>query len=121
QSRDFTYVADVVQANLLAMEAPRVAGRVYNIGSGRRTTLLEIVDMLNDILGTQLRPIHDNPRPGEIRNSQADISRAQVELGYCPCTDLRHNLFRCVESYTAQSCKILKMPHRRGSEILLTS
>jgi UDP-glucose 4-epimerase len=100
QSRDFTYVADAVQANLLAMEAPRVAGRVYNIATGRRTTLLEILENLNELMGTQIKPVHDKLRPGDIRHSQADISLAQVELGFCPCTDLKQNLAQCIDYYS---------------------
>jgi nucleoside-diphosphate-sugar epimerase len=99
QSRDFTYVSDVVQANLLAMEAPRIAGRLYNIASGRQTTLIEILDLLGGVLGIPIKPIHDNARPGDVRHSHADISRAQTELGYCPCTVLRLNLAQCADFY----------------------
>jgi UDP-glucose 4-epimerase len=97
QSRDFTFVDDVVQANLLAAEAPRVTGKVFNIASGRRTTLLELVHIINENLGANLRPMHDKPRPGDVRNSQADISSAQAELGYCPCTDMKRDLQRCLD------------------------
>jgi UDP-glucose 4-epimerase len=121
QSRDFTYVSDVVQANLLAMESPRVAGRVYNIASGRRTTLLEILDILNDLLGTQIRPIHDNPRPGDIRHSHADISRAQIELGYCPCTDLRQNLQQCIDYYAAHTSNGLSSPASGAGKVAVSS
>jgi UDP-glucose 4-epimerase len=100
QSRDFTHVDDIVQANLLAAEAPRASGRVYNIGSGRRTTLLELVDKINTVLGADTRPLYVVPRPGEIRHSQADISRAQAELGYCPCTELISNLHSCLTFIT---------------------
>jgi UDP-glucose 4-epimerase len=101
QSRDFTYVDNVVQANLLAAEAPRVVGKVYNIAFGRSTTLLDLMDMLNDILGTEVQPIHEKARPGDIRHSQADISRAQVDLGYCPMIDLKEGLRRCFTFYEA--------------------
>ena len=101
QSRDFLHVDDVVQACLLAAEAPRASGRVYNIGSGRRTTILELVDRINLLLGTELRPIFGTPRPGDIRHSCADIGRAQAELGFCPCTDLALHLPRCLEAYAA--------------------
>jgi UDP-glucose 4-epimerase len=100
QSRDFTYVDDIVQANLLAAEAPRVTGKVFNIASGRRTTLLELVQIMNEHLGTNLRPVHDKPRPGDVRHSQADISSAQAELGYCPCTDMKRDLTRCLDYAT---------------------
>jgi UDP-glucose 4-epimerase len=97
QSRDFTYVDDIVQANLLAAEAPRVTGKVFNIATGRRTNLLELVQIINEHLGTNLRPVHDKSRPGDIRHSQADISLAQAELGYCPCTDMKRDLQRCLD------------------------
>ncbi|HEV3261325.1 MAG TPA: SDR family oxidoreductase [Gemmataceae bacterium] len=99
QSRDFTYVRDVVQANLLAAEAPRVAGKVFNIACGRRTTLLDLIGRINDVLGTRIRPVHADPRPGDVQHSQADISRAQVELGFCPCTDIKQDLRHCIDYY----------------------
>jgi UDP-glucose 4-epimerase len=97
QSRDFTFVADVVQANLLAAEAPDVSGRVYNIACGRRTSLLELVAIMNRLLGTEIAPMHDASRPGDVRHSQADISRAVAELGYCPQTDIESGVRRCIE------------------------
>jgi UDP-glucose 4-epimerase len=99
QSRDFIDVDDIVQANLLAADAPRVSGRVYNIGSGRRTTLLELVHCLTRLLGTEIRPIHAPPRLGDVRHSQADITRASADLGFCPCTDLERSLRRCLDYY----------------------
>jgi UDP-glucose 4-epimerase len=97
QSRDFTFVDDVVQANLLAASAPGVGGRLYNIACGRRTTLLELVEHLNGRLGTAIDPTHTAPRAGDVRHSQADISRAREELGYCPATDVPTGLRHCVE------------------------
>jgi UDP-glucose 4-epimerase len=108
QSRDFTYVDDVVQANLLAADAPRVSGRAYNIASGRRTTVLDLVDKINALLETDLRPIHIAPRPGDLRHSHADISHAQADLGYCPCTDLDQSLRRCISARAG----IVKGPKR---------
>jgi UDP-glucose 4-epimerase len=102
QSRDFTYVDDIVQANLLAAEVPRVAGKIYNIASGRRTSLLDLVEKINDILGTHIKPIHGKPRSGDIRHSQADISLAQAELGYCPCTDMKNDLARSLDYFVGQ-------------------
>ncbi len=96
QSRDFTYVEDVVQANLLAAQASRVAGKVYNIGFGGRTSLLDLVALVNGLLGTTISPIHAAPRPGDVRHSLADTSRAQAELGYCPCTSVKEGLARCL-------------------------
>jgi UDP-glucose 4-epimerase len=97
QSRDFTFVEDVVQANLLAADTPGVSGRVYNVACGRRTTLLELVAYLNELLGTRIEPTHTEPRPGDVRHSQADISRAVADLGYRPTTDVRRGLQRCLE------------------------
>jgi UDP-glucose 4-epimerase len=99
QSRDFTYVGDVVQANLLAATAARVTGKIYNVACGRRTTLLELVQRINELLGTRLEPLHGARRPGDVRHSQASISRAQAELGYCPCTDLGQGLRSCIDYY----------------------
>jgi UDP-glucose 4-epimerase len=103
QSRDFTYVEDVVRANLLAAEAPTASGKVYNIACGRRTTLLELVDELNALLGTNLRPVHEAPRPGDVRHSQADITRAQQELGYQPTWDIPRGLQALLEHFRTRT------------------
>jgi UDP-glucose 4-epimerase len=99
QSRDFTYVDNAVQANLLAAATPGVAGRVYNVACGRRFTLLEIVDAINRLLGTKIRPIFTDPRPGDVRHSEADITRAREELHYAPKVDVEEGLKRCMEYY----------------------
>jgi UDP-glucose 4-epimerase len=120
QSRDFTFVADVVQANLLAAEAPGVSGRVYNVACGRRSTLLELVAHLNELLGTRIAPTHADPRPGDVRHSQADISRAVADLGYRPTTDMRQGLARCLEWWRQRegkregraACGLARAPHR---------
>ncbi|MFL5244732.1 MAG: SDR family oxidoreductase [Gemmataceae bacterium] len=101
QSRDFTYIDDVIQANLLAAEAPGVGGRLYNVACGRRTTLLEIVERLNALLTTKIKPTHTEARPGDVRHSQADITQAQEELGYTPRMDVARGLKKCVEYYGA--------------------
>ncbi len=103
QSRDFTYIANVVQANLLAAEAPNVSGRVYNIACGQRTTLLDLVSMINSLLGTKIAPVHEQPRPGDVRHSQADISRAAADLGFVPRINLEWGLRCCVEGLTAKA------------------
>jgi UDP-glucose 4-epimerase len=99
QSRDFTFIDDVVRANLLAAEAPGVGGRLYNIACGRRTTLLEIITKVNVLLGTQIAPVHGEPRPGDVRHSLADITRAREDLGYEPRMDVDRGLERCVAYY----------------------
>jgi UDP-glucose 4-epimerase len=99
QSRDFTFVGDVVQANLLAAGAPRAAGKVYNVAFGRRTTLLELLRQANELLGTDIPPVHAPPRLGDVRHSVADTALGQAELGFCPCTDLRRGLELCLPYY----------------------
>src|SRR5262249_52738397 len=71
QSRDFTYVDNVIQANLKAAEARAVSGNVYNIACGRQTSLLDLVAMINEILGSNIQPIFGEPRPGDVRHSHA--------------------------------------------------
>lgn len=99
QSRDFTFVANVVQANLLAADSPGVAGRVLNVAAGGSITLLELVDALNELLGTDVKPRHDAPRPGDIRESMADISHARQLLGYEPTIGFREGLRRSIDYY----------------------
>jgi UDP-glucose 4-epimerase len=113
QSRDFTFVADVVQANLLAAEAEGVSGKVYNVACGRRTTLLELVAKINGLLGTDIEPVHDEPRPGDVRHSQADISRARAELGYRPSVDIEEGLRRCLEHLTESANEGKPRPARQ--------
>jgi UDP-glucose 4-epimerase len=103
QSRDFTFVADVVQANLLAASAPGVSGRLYNVACGRRTSLLELIALLNALLGTNIAPTHTAPRVGDVKHSLADIERAREELGYRPTTDMKEGLRRCLEWWEART------------------
>jgi len=92
QSRDFSYVANVVQANLLAIDAPDVAGRVYNIACGQRVSLRQLIACLQELLGSDVEPVYAAPRAGDIRHSLADLSRARAELGYRPRVQLREGL-----------------------------
>ena len=102
QSRDFTYVANVVQANLLAMDAPpSVAGSVYNIACGERVTLNRLVAELRHLLGSDTEPVYAAPRAGDIRHSLADVSRARTELGYEPGVKLREGLERTIAHFRA--------------------
>jgi len=114
QSRDFTFVEDAVQANLLAAEAPGVSGKVYNIACGRRTSLLELIALMNQLLGSDILPSYRDPRPGDVRHSQADITRAQAELGYQPRIDVERGLRHCLDflrgfGTTAKSLKRAKV------------
>jgi UDP-glucose 4-epimerase len=99
QSRDFTYISNVVQANFLAAEAPAASGQVFNIACGKRISLLELVAILNDICETDLAPEHAAPRPGDVRHSLADITLAQDVLGYGGATSLEEGLRQTVSWY----------------------
>jgi len=100
QTRDFTYIEDVVQANLKACEAPREAcGRVYNIAFGRRISLNELYREIASLLGTDIRPRYGPPRPGDVRHSLADVSRAREALGYEPAFDVRQGLAEAIGWY----------------------
>jgi UDP-glucose 4-epimerase len=88
QSRDFTYVKDVVQANLLAAEAAGAAGLVMNVGAGGRTDLLTLVRCIGASLGKELSVTHGPTRAGDVRDSQADIGLARATLGFDPRTPL---------------------------------
>jgi UDP-glucose 4-epimerase len=82
QSRDFTFVENVVHGNLLAADADGVAGKIINMANGRSTTLLRLIELLNKMLGTDIQANHTEPRVGDVRESLADITRAQTLLGY---------------------------------------
>ncbi len=99
QSRDFTYVANVVQGTLLACHAPNVAGEVFNIALGGQITLLEMIASLNELLGTQIAPTFVAPRPGDVRHSRADIRKARERLSYTPQVDFREGLARTLAWY----------------------
>jgi UDP-glucose 4-epimerase len=94
QSRDFVYIDNVVDALIKAAEVPAASGNVYNIGTGERITILDLVAALNEVLGTSLRPLMAPPRAGDVRYSQADISRARKDLGYEPRIGLVEGLRR---------------------------
>ena len=99
QSRDFTYVENVVQGNLLAADANGVAGQSFNLAQGSRITLLELIAILNRHLGTDLKPVHAEPRAGDIRDSSADITLARRLLGYQPQVDFEEGVRRSIEYY----------------------
>ncbi len=103
QSRDFTYVENVVQANLLACEAPNANGRVFNIGTGGRFTLNQTLSLLEKISGKHIAAKYDPPRDGDIRDSQADIGLARAVLGYDPQVDFEAGLQKTWEWYRAES------------------
>ena len=96
QSRDFTYIDNVVSANLQAAESQLGAGEVFNVGQGRSHTLLEVVDLLEDIIGTKLQLLHIAARAGDVRHTQADISEARRCLSYIPEISFEEGLSRTV-------------------------
>ncbi len=99
QTRDFTYVANVVEANLLACAAPQAAGRVYNVAAGGSTTVNAIYRMLSDALGADTEPEYVPPRPGEVRHSRAEVGAARRDLGYEPRITVEEGVRRVVEYF----------------------
>jgi nucleoside-diphosphate-sugar epimerase len=101
QSRDFTYVANVVHANLLAATAPGAGGVICNVACNDRITLNDLVGYLNEFLGTSIEPIYEAERAGDVKHSQADIAVAREKLGYEPQVSFREGLQHTVEWYQA--------------------
>jgi UDP-glucose 4-epimerase len=99
QSRDFTFVANVVDANLKSANASNVAGEAFNIGCGAQTSLNQLIDKLNAILGIQLKPKYESPRKGDVRHSVADISKAGKMLSYFPAVSLETGLRHVLDWY----------------------
>lgn len=99
QSRDFTYIENVIKANLLAIQSPEASGKVYNAACGKRFTLLELVKTLNEILGTKIEPVHADPRSGDVKHSLADIDKAKAEIGYEVEVDFAKGLKRTVDFF----------------------
>jgi UDP-glucose 4-epimerase len=112
QSRDFTYVSNVVQALVKAARAPAAPGNVYNVGNGGTTSVLELIEQLNRLLGTRVRPEFSPSRAGDVRHSQANIERAQGDLGYRPRVSFAEGLALTVQAFRSggSSCR------RRGIE-----
>jgi nucleoside-diphosphate-sugar epimerase len=92
QTRDFTYVANVVDGVLRACEAPKAAGEVINVATGGRISLNELLRVMNQICGTKAQPIYQEPRVGDVRDSQADISKAGALLEYRPLVSFEEGL-----------------------------
>lgn len=99
QSRDFTYVDNAVEANLLAARAEAASGETFNVACGKRVSLNEIVDRLRGLSGMEIEPLHGDPRPGDLRHSLADVSRAREVLGYEPMIDFGEGLRRTYADY----------------------
>jgi UDP-glucose 4-epimerase len=105
QSRDFTYVANVVQGNLLAAEAAGAAGQTFNVACGQQLNLLDLVAAINGVLGTRIEPILEPPRVGDIRYSLADISLTREVLKYEPTIDFDEGLCRSIDYYRQLAAK----------------
>ena len=101
QSRDFTYIDNVVAANVLAARAPGVAGEVFNVACGDRISLLAIVERLEQMLGKRLERRHTPPRPGDVRHTLADVSHSKQLLGYEPLVRFDEGFRRTVEYFRA--------------------
>ena len=99
QSRDFTFVGNVVHGNLLAADAPNVSGRVFNVANGRSTNLLKLIELLNEYLGTKVEPVFKPARVGDVRESLADISEARQALAYEPQVEFEEGLRRTIAYY----------------------
>jgi len=95
QTRDFTYIRDVVKANILAAESDAVG--VYNIACQRRIDLLDLAGTIMDLVGTRVEPIHEPSRPGDVRDSLADITRARDAFGYAPGYTLADGLRETIQ------------------------
>jgi len=97
QYRDFVFVQDVVQANMLAATHDDAPGKVFNVGRGERTSLNQLVEILSRLAGYQASPTHGEPRAGDIRESLADIARIRQTLGYAPEVEVEQGLAALVE------------------------
>jgi nucleoside-diphosphate-sugar epimerase len=99
QSRDFTFVQNVVEANLLAAKAKHTHGEVVNIACGEAVTVNQVIDMINDIVDRDVKPIYTDPRPGDVKHSLADISLAGKVIGYKPVVNFRQGLEKSIDWY----------------------
>ncbi|HQE19134.1 MAG TPA: NAD-dependent epimerase/dehydratase family protein, partial [Aggregatilineales bacterium] len=104
QTRDFTYIGNVIKGNLLAATAPaeRVAGQVFNMATGAQISLNGLVEMLQEITGQNLAPVYAPPRTGDIKHSRADIEKARRLLGYEPEVSFLEGLRQTVEWYRSR-------------------
>jgi nucleoside-diphosphate-sugar epimerase len=97
QTRDFTYVANVVDGVLRACEAPKAAGEVINVATGGRISLNELLRVMSGFVGARVAPVYKEERAGDVKDSQADITKARTLLGYAPIVGLEEGLRRTIE------------------------
>lgn len=100
QSRDFTFIENVVSANMLAATAQGASGKTFNVACGQAVKLNEVLGLISEITGRDADPIHEDPRTGDIRDSLADISQAREILGYEPRIDFREGLSRTIDHFS---------------------
>lgn len=103
QSRDFTFVDNVVEANLLAANAPNGNGEVFNIACGGETSLNQLVSMLRDITGKKIEPKYEAAQKGDVSHSKADISKAEKAFGYAPKIEIKEGIIKTFEWYKKKS------------------
>ena len=108
QSRDFTYIDNVVAANLLAAQCSDGIGEAFNVGQGSAHNLLDLANLLQDILGMKLRLLHTSSRPGDVRHTLADISKAERCLGYKPHISFEEGIVRTARYFTDERTQTLK-------------
>jgi len=113
QSRDFTYIENVVQANLLAMSAEHLNGEVINIACGKRTSLNQLLNILQDIVGSKVSPIYEEPRKGDVNHSLADIRKGKRFLNYEPKVEIETGLKKTVEYFENQRACLRSLPSGR--------
>jgi nucleoside-diphosphate-sugar epimerase len=99
QSRDFTYIDNVVDANLLAARAKQTKGEVINIACGRAVTVNEIIDMINEMVGKKVKPEYTEPRPGDVKHSLADITLAKKLINFEPVVNFQNGLRKSIDWY----------------------
>jgi nucleoside-diphosphate-sugar epimerase len=105
QSRDFTFIANVVEANILAGEVPGLAGEAVNVACAERITVNKLAARINEILGASVAPLHVAPRPGDIRHSFAAIGKAKSVLGYAPLVSFDEGLKITVQWYKERTAR----------------
>ena len=105
QSRDFSFIDNVIEANLQACKAKEGPGKVLNIACGKRVTINELVKRLNRILHTGIEPAYENPRKGDVRHSLADISKARKILHYSPEIEFAEGLEKTVQWFQKKLCR----------------
>lgn len=103
QTRDFTYIDNIVHGNLLAAQAERTNGETVNVACGDSISVNQIVVRINELLGKNIRPVYVDPRPGDVRHSTADIRLAKELLGFEPQVSFEQGLKRAIDCYRALS------------------